>query len=38
VQRRESASGYFAVLYRFVTIRIKHVIEADEFDDGEQME
>lgn len=31
-------SGYFAVLYRFVTIRIKHGIESGEFDDGERME
>lgn len=31
-------AGYFAVLYRFVTIRIKHGIESDEFDDGERME
>ena len=31
-------SGYFAVLYRFVTLRIKQGIETDEFDDGERME
>jgi hypothetical protein len=31
-------AGYFAVLYRFVTIRIKKGIESDEFDDGERME
>lgn len=31
-------AGYFAVLYRFVTIRIKLGIETDEFDDGERME
>ena len=31
-------AGYFAVLYRFVTIRIKKGIESDEFDNGERME
>lgn len=31
-------AGYFAVLYRFVTIRIKEGIDNDEFDDNERME
>lgn len=30
-------AGYFAVLYRFVTLRIKECIEHDEFDDNERM-
>lgn len=37
--RRESLrAGYFAVLYRFVTHRIKKGIENDEFDDSDRME
>ncbi len=31
-------AGYFAVLYRFVTLRIKQGIENDEFDDSNRME
>lgn len=31
-------AGYFAVLYRFVTIRIKEEIDAGNFDDNERME
>ena len=31
-------AGYFAVLYRFVTLRIKQGIENNEFDDGDRIE
>ena len=37
--RRENLrAGYFAVLYRYVTLRIKQGIENNEFDDGGRME
>jgi len=36
--RRENLrAGYFAVLYRYVTLRIKQGIENNEFDDGGRM-
>lgn len=35
---RQLRAGYFAVLYRFVTIRIKEEIEAGNFDDNERIE
>lgn len=35
---RSSPEGYFAALYRKVTIRVKNGIEAGEFDDGPRME
>jgi len=37
-RRNNLRAGYFAVLYRFVTIRIKEGIENGEFDDSERME
>lgn len=37
-RREQLKAGYFAVLYRFVTIRIKEGIERGEFDDNERME
>ena len=36
--RKNLRAGYFAVLYRLVTIRIKEEIDADNFDDNERME
>jgi hypothetical protein len=36
--RENLRAGYFAVLYRLVTIRIKKEIEAGHFDDNERME
>jgi hypothetical protein len=37
--RRENLrAGYFAVLYRFVTLRIKDGIQNNEFDDSDRME
>lgn len=35
---RNSRAGYFAVLYRHVTIRIKEELESDGFDDNHRME
>jgi len=35
--RKNLRAGYFAVLYRLVTIRIKEEIDADNFDDNERM-
>lgn len=37
-KRDQLRAGYFAVLYRFVTIRIKQGIENREFDDNARME
>jgi|SRR6056297_2384203 len=36
--RKNLRAGYFAVLYRLVTIRIKEEIDAGNFDDNERME
>jgi hypothetical protein len=36
--RNNLRAGYFAVLYRLVTIRIKEEIDAGNFDDNERME
>lgn len=36
--REQLRAGYFAVLYRFVTIRIKEGIDNGEFDDNDRME
>ncbi|MDZ7756518.1 DUF5995 family protein [Rhodohalobacter sp.] len=36
--RKNLRAGYFAVLYRLVTIRIKDEIDAGNFDDNERME
>src|SRR6056297_1250810 len=36
--RRNLRAGYFAVLYRLVTIRIKEEINAGHFDDNDRME
>lgn len=36
-KRNKCNAGYFAVLYRYVTIRIKEGIENGEFDDNERM-
>lgn len=35
---QNSRAGYFAVLYRHVTIRVKEEIEKDSFDDNKRME
>lgn len=37
-KRDHLRAGYFAVLYRFVTIRIKEGIDNNEFDDNDRME
>jgi hypothetical protein len=37
-KKNELRAGYFAVLYRFVTIRIKEGIVNNEFEDNERME
>lgn len=37
-KREQLRAGYFAVLYRFVTIRIKKGIDSGEFDDNDRME
>lgn len=37
-KRKRLKAGYFAVLYRYVTIRIKEGIERGEFDDNHRME
>lgn len=37
-RRERLRAGYFAVLYRFVTIRIKEGIDNGEFDDSDRME
>lgn len=36
-RKRESRLGYFAVLYRNVTVRVKEGIERGRFEDGERM-
>ncbi|MCK3684038.1 DUF5995 family protein [Maribellus sp. YY47] len=36
--QKEDTPGYFAVLYRRVTIEIKEGIEANRFEDGQRME
>lgn len=37
-KKNESRAGYFAALYRKVTIQVKQRIEDDFFDDGSRME
>ncbi|MGB1277620.1 MAG: DUF5995 family protein, partial [Nannocystaceae bacterium] len=36
-RRDKSRNGYFAALYRKVTVRVKQGIEAGEYDDGPRM-
>lgn len=37
-KRRRSPEGYFAALYRTVTVQVKEGVEAGDFDDGPRME